>query len=79
MDEQKAFRVQICQANLDKFQEEGVSFLQQIITGDESSFHTFDLDTRIKDTQWIAKDARRPRKALRMRTRQSSMVTTFFD
>ncbi len=78
-DEQKAFRVRLCQLNLEQFEHEGLLFLQRIVTGHESSFHTFDPDTKIKDTQWIAKDARWPRKALRSRTRQSTMLTAFFD
>lgn len=78
-DEQKAFRVRLSQDNLDRFEQEGVSFLQRIVTGDESSLHTFDPDTKIKDSQWIRPGDRRPRKALHSRTRQSTMITTFFD
>ncbi len=76
--EQKAFRVQLCQINLDQFKDKGIAFLQRIITGDKSSIHTFDPETKLKDTQWIPRVARRPRKALRSRTRQSTMVTVFF-
>ena len=71
--------MQLCQLNLQQFEEEGISFLQRIITGDESSFHTFDPESKIKDTQWIPKGARRPRKALRSCTRQSTILTAFFD
>ena len=78
-DAQKAFRVQLAQQNLDRFEQEGLPFLQRIITGDESSLPTFDPDTKIRDSQWIAPGVHRPRKALRARTRQSTMLTTFFD
>ena len=77
--EQKDFRVQMAQLNLDRFEEEGVSFLQCIVTGDESSLHTFEPETKVQDTQWIRPGDRRPKKALRACTRQSTMVTTFFD
>ncbi len=77
--EQKDFRVRMCQLNLDQFEEEGVSFLQRIITGDESSLHTFEPETKIHDTQWIRPRDKRPRKALRACTWQSTMMTTFFD
>ncbi len=70
-EEQKAFRVCLAQENLDRFEAEGVSFLQRIVTGDESSLHTFDPDTKICDTQWIRPGDRRPRKALHACTRQS--------
>ncbi len=77
--EQKDFRVRICQEHLDRFNQEGIGFLQRIVMGDESSLPTFSLDTKIKTSQWIPRNERRPRKALRSRTRKSTMITTFFD
>ncbi len=77
-DKQKAFRVKLSQQNLDRFDAEGISFLQRIVTGDESSLHTFDPHTKVH-TQWIHPGDHRLRKALHARTRQSTMITTFFD
>ncbi len=78
-DEQKEFRHRICQEHLDQFNQEGIAFLQRIVTGDESSLPTFSPETKMRTSQWIPRDERRPRKALRSRTRRSTMITTFFD
>ncbi len=78
-DEHKTFRLWICQEHLDRFKDEGIAFLQRIMTGDESSLPTFAPDTKIKTAQWISRNERCPRKALRSRTRRSTMITTFFD
>ncbi len=78
-DEQKQFRLQICQQHLDQFNQEGIGFLQRIVTGDESSLPTFAPETKIRTAQWIPRNERHPRKALRSRTRRSTMITTFFD
>ncbi len=78
-DEQKAFRIRICQEHLDCFNQEGIAFLQRIVTGDESSLPTFSPDTKMKTAQWMPRDERRPRKALRSRTRRLTMIMTFFD
>lgn len=43
--EQKDFRVQICQQHLDWFNQEGIAFLQRIVTGDETSLPTFSPET----------------------------------
>ncbi len=51
--EQKDFRVQICQQHLDRFNQEGIGFLQRIVTGDESSLPTFSPETKMKSAQWI--------------------------
>ncbi len=77
--EQKDFRACISQEHLDRFKDEGIAFLQQIVTGDESSLPTFSPDTKIQSAQWIPLNDRRPHKALRSRTRKSTMITTFFD
>lgn len=43
------------------------------------AMHTFDPDTKIKDTQWIRHGDRCPSKMLWAQTRKSIMLTTFFD
>ncbi len=77
--EQKDFRLRICQEHLDHFNQEGLPFLQRIVTGDESSLPTFDPETKIKTSKWVPRDECHLRKALHACTRKTTMLTTFFD
>ncbi len=77
-EEQKKNCLEVCLRNLELYEHHD-TFIQEIITGDESSFMTFRPETKAMSMQWIRKGERRPKKALRCTTKKSTMLTVFFD
>lgn len=79
-DEQRATRVRVCKSNLQEF-ERNPAMIRHIITGDESSFSTYQPESKESSRQWMTKGkaAGRPKKALRCTTKKSTMLICFFD
>ncbi len=76
--EQKDFRVSMCQINLDRLKNDRY-LLEKIICSDKSSIPIFDPETKQSSCQWKLPGEPRPTKALRGRAKRSSMLTAFFD
>ncbi len=77
-DEMKRSRLQMAQQNLDRFAQDP-SLLSKVVTGDESYFSLFDLETKLESMQWKTKDEPRPKKALHNCSEKKTMLTCFFD
>ncbi len=73
-------RVKVCKENVRAF-EANPGMIRRIITGDESSFCTFQPETKEMSKQWMprGKLSARPKKALRCATKKSTMLICFFD
>ncbi len=79
-DEQKRFRVRLCQENLDLLRDK-LDLMQTVITGDETWVALHEVETKQSSCVWIPKGSRdeRPQKAKRQRAERKTMLTTFFD
>ncbi len=75
---QKAERLRICQDNMARLAQEPL-LLHHIISGDESWVYTFDPESKQKSQAWLARNDRRPTKALRSRSQRRSMLVCFLD
>ncbi len=76
--EQKNFRVRLCEENLGRLRADP-HFLEYLICGDESSVPLYDPETKASSCQWKRPHERCPTKALRGRAKKSSMLVCFFD
>ena len=77
-DEQKRYRVKISQelincTNVNK------NFLKNLITGDESWIHSYDVETNKQSMQWMGTSSPRPKKARQTITNVKVMLIVFFD
>lgn len=77
-DEQKAHRVDVCRQLLEQSNGDE-TFLQRIITGDETWVYGYDIETKVQSSQWIVKGSPRPKKARQSRSNVKVMLTVFFD
>ena len=77
-EEQKALRVTVCQ---ELFEQAGndETFIQRIITGDESWVYGYDIETKVQSSQWVGCGSPRPKKARQSRSSTKVMLTVFFD
>ncbi len=80
-DDQKATRKRICQENLDLLcnQDDPETFLQSIVTGDETWLSTSEPLSKMQNSVWIEKGAPRPKTARPNRFARKTMLTLFFD
>ncbi len=76
--ELKRTRVDFCTQNLELFREDP-ALLSKVVTGDESYFSVFELETKQETMQWKTAQEPRPKKALHNRSERKSMITCFFD
>ena len=76
-NDQQAHCVQVCQDLLDHL-ENDKEFLSKIITGDESWVYGYDVETKVKSSQWMSKTFPRPKKARRVRSKIKVLLTFFF-
>ncbi len=76
--EQKDFRVRLCEENLQRLRADN-HFLEHLICGDESSVPLYDPETKSASCQWKRPSDPRPQKALRGCAKHSSMLVCFFD
>jgi hypothetical protein len=70
-------RVAICQEILDRNSEEE-NVLKRIITGEETCVYGYDVETKIKSTQWVGKNSPRPKKARQVKSKLKATLTGFF-
>ncbi len=75
--EQKDLRVRLCRQNLKESQDP--LFLWTLITGDESWFSVLEPEQKQQSLQWVERNAKRPKKALRSRQAKKTMMEVFFD
>ena len=80
-EHQKAQRVEISRANLDRADQHGGwdSFREQIVTGDETWIPHFAPFTKSQSMVWAIKGSDPPIKAQQQPHVQKIMVTVFFD
>ena len=77
--QEKDFRVCLCQDNLALWRADPDHFLSRIISGDETPLSTFLPEKKLTSQQWIQKGGPRPQKALKTARMSSTMMTLFFD
>ncbi len=77
---QKDVRKAMCECHLDSLRADP-SFLQRIVTGDESWVSVYEVPTKKQSSEWLPKGTHegRPLKALPQRNECKSMLTLFFD
>jgi histone-lysine N-methyltransferase SETMAR len=78
-EEQQEMRVQICRLHLRRFHKEKQSFLDRIVTGDETWCYSYDPETKQQSSEWLSNDSPRPTKARRVRSSLKVMHIIFFD
>ncbi len=77
-DDQKQRRLQAARNNLQRLVDKPL-LLRNIVTGDESWVHCYELNVKQRDMVWIGPQEQRPMKALHGRSTKKVMLTTFFD
>ncbi len=79
-DEQRRFRVRLCQENLDLLRQ-NPNMMSLVVTGDESWVSVLEVETKQASCAWVQKRSteQRPRKAKRQRADRKTMLTAFFD
>jgi hypothetical protein len=56
-----------------------ITFLENIITGDEIWVYGYDVKTKVQSSQWVSKTKKQPKKACQVRSHVKVMLTVFFD
>lgn len=77
--EQKKFRVQASQENLNLLSMDKEFFLGQIVTGDETYLHRYEAETKRQSSQWLTAGAQPPLKAIRKTSSAKIMMVVFWD
>ncbi len=77
-DEMKRMRKELSEQSLKLF-EEDPQLLSKIVTGDESYFPLFDIESKMESMQWKTTEEPCPVKALRNRSEKKMMLTCFID
>lgn len=78
-DEQKARRVDVARDFLRKVEQEGDSFLDDIITMDETWLHMFDPESKAESSVWKHTNSPPPKKARVIKSMAKVMFVIFFD
>jgi histone-lysine N-methyltransferase SETMAR len=55
------------------------TFMQSIITGDETYVYQYDVETKQQSTEWRRKDEPRPKKPRQSQSKVKVLLTVFFD
>lgn len=76
--EQKQLRLEIVQDMLDCIESDS-SFLNTVITGDESWVYRYDPETKAQSSQWKHSSSLRPKKAWQVRSNVEVLLTVFLD
>ena len=79
-EEQKRFRVCLCQENLDLLRDQP-NLMEKVVMGDESWISVLEVETKQSSCVWIPKGVtdQCPQKAMRQRAERKMMLTVFFD
>lgn len=75
---QKRDRVAIAKDMLEMV-ENDESFIESIITGDETWVYEYDTQTRHQASEWRSPDEPRPKKPRRFQSKKKAMLTVFMD
>ena len=78
IDAQKVNRVEVCE-ELKQLCADYPSFLDNVITGDESRVFEYDPESKRQSAEWHTPTSRRQKKARMSKSRVKSMVIVFFD
>ena len=78
-EQHKQARVSACQQLLDRFSAEGETFLERIVTGDETWVHHYTPETKRSSMQWKHVTSPSPRKFRVQRSAGKVMATVFWD
>ncbi len=76
--EQKCARMTFSQTNLDLLAADP-TFLDRIVTGDETWISVQDPESKKESKQWMRKGEPHPQKAMRSHSTKKTMLTLFFD
>jgi len=76
-DAQKENRVTVSQELFDRSNADE-NFLKNVITGDETWVYDYDVETKVKSSQWMGKLSPRPKKARQSRSNVKVMCIVFF-
>ncbi len=79
-EEQKRFRVQLCEINLASIRD-NPDLMKLVVTGDESWISVLKIETKRASCVWVPKGstAACPCKAMHQRAARKAMLTVFFD
>lgn len=75
--DQKMKRIECCNQWKDFSQTSG--FVERIITGDESWFYQYDIESKSQSMEWKAKGETRPKKCRKIQSKIKVMLLVFFD
>ena len=76
--DQKQQRLDIC-LDLKENATNDPNFLSNVITGDKTWVYAYDLETKIKSSQWKSPGSPQPKKTRQVRSNIKSMLICFFD
>ena len=76
--DQKQQRLDVC-LDLKENVANDLSFLSNVITGDETWVYAYDPETKTQSSQWRSPGSPRPKKARQVRSNIKSMLICFFD
>lgn len=79
MPDQKAARVEVSTLLLDRYKQEGPSFLSRIITGDETWVHYYEPESKQQSRQWKHEDSPPPVKFKVQASVGKVMMIIFWD
>ena len=74
--EQKQRRMKVAQESLNEVNDDA-ELLKCIITGDETWFYGYDVETKSQSSQWRHSGSPRPKKARQVRSNVKVMLTVF--
>lgn len=78
-DQQKQYRMEICQRLLQRFQREGDDFLKHIVTCDETWVHHYTPESKQASKEWRRKGEGAPIKAKTRLSAGKVLATVFWD
>jgi len=78
-EEHKRNRVEICQSLLTRYRDEGDTFLERIVTGDETWVHHFEAESKRQSMEWKHPGSPRTKKFKTQSSAGKVMLTVFWD
>lgn len=75
---QKRHREQVASDMLDRCNSDS-TFMERIITGDETWVYEYDMQTSQQSSEWVAKNEPKPKKPRQSRSKMKVMLIVFFD
>lgn len=78
-ENQKTARVGVCLTHLLRYVEQGMDFIDKIVTGNESWYHHFDPSSKRMDMEWWRLGSPYPHSAPRLQKRSSFSTKDFYS